>query len=367
MKILLIPENFPTDENPVAGIFMKDYVKAMQGFADVTVFNTNPWYRGVYEEAEGARSYDLHLFAKKWKFPFNVAAYTYWEWQSLQFAKKLPRPDLIHLHGTAQRGKWVAALADYWKVPFVITEHTGPWSAISHRPAILRRVKGIMEKADLVMPVSSHLETEIRESGIQPKKTAVLGNPVDTDFFTLRTKPLSSAKRILFLGRLDPFKGGLRTLKAFGAVADQHPDYRLTIAGTGLEADEIETFIASNQLESRVEFLRKQLTREEMRSLFHDSSFLVFPSEFESFGLVAAEAMATGLPVVITDRTGPVDFSFDSNCIPVDPLNLEDGLRKMIKNLHQYDPVQIRAGIVNKFGFCNWSALLEKTIQPLLK
>jgi len=77
--------------------------------------------------------------------------------------------------------------------------------------------------------------------------------------------------------------------------------------------------------------------------------------------------MSTGLPVVITDRTGPVDFSSESNCIPVDPLNLEDGLRKMIKNLHQYDPVQIRAGIVNKFGFSNWSALLEKTLQPLLK
>jgi hypothetical protein len=55
LKILLIPENFPTDENPVAGIFMKDYVKALQEFSEVTIFNSSPWYRGVYEEVEGAK------------------------------------------------------------------------------------------------------------------------------------------------------------------------------------------------------------------------------------------------------------------------------------------------------------------------
>lgn len=339
----------------------------MQPFADLTVFNSNPWYRGVYEQVEGVKMYELDLFSRKWNFPFNLPAYAWWERQSFQFAKKLPRPDLIWIHGTAQRGKWVSRLAEFWGVPLVITEHTGPWSAIASRTAVLHRVKKIMEKADLVMPVSRHLEREIRESGIHPKKMAVHGNPVDTEFFALRSKPLTDPRRILFLGRLDPFKGGLRTLKAFHSIAAAHPSYRLTIAGDGAEGDEIENFIAENQLESQVEFLRKQLTREEMRSLFHDSSFLVFPSEFESFGLVAAEAMATGLPVVITDRTGPVDFSDENNSIPVDPLNPEEGIREMINSLHRYDPAQIRDGVERKFGISNWSVSLEKTLRPLLK
>lgn len=364
MNILLIPENFPTDENPVAGIFMKDYIKAMQGFAEVTVFNSNPWYRGQYEEVEGARSFDLHLFAKKWKFPFNIAAYTYWEKQSLRFAKKLPKPDLIHLHGTAQRGKWVAQLAEYWNVPFVITEHTGPWSAISDRPAILKRVKSIMEKADLVMPVSHHLEKEILESGIKPKRMSVLGNPVDTDFFTLREKPLTATKRILFVGRLDPFKGGFRTLKAFDQIKNDYPEYRLTIAGDGVEGDAIESFIKENQLDHRVEFLRKQLTREEMRTLFHESTFLVFPSEFESFGLVAAEAMATGLPVVITDRTGPVDFSLKENSIQIHPHEIETGLSRCINNLTAFHPEEIREILAEHCSFLAWSERAEKIMRP---
>lgn len=358
MNILLIPENFPTDENPVAGIFMKDYIKAMQSFAEVTVFNSNPWYRGQYEEVDGARSFDLHLFSKKWKFPFNIAAYTYWEKQSLKFAKKLPKPDIIHLHGAAQRGKWVAELAAYWDVPFVITEHTGPWSAISDRPAILKRVKAIMEKADLVMPVSTHLEKEILESGITPKRMAALGNPVDTDFFTLREKPLTATKRILFVGRLDPFKGGLRTLKAFQSIHVDFPEYSLTIAGDGVEGDAIESFIKENQLDHRVEFLRKQLTREEMRTLFHESTFLVFPSEFESFGLVAAEAMATGLPVVITDRTGPLDYSNSSNSIQIEPRQIEDGCKQMMSVINHLTPRVVGNTVRNSFGLQPFSKKL---------
>ncbi|MCZ4408136.1 glycosyltransferase family 4 protein [Cryomorphaceae bacterium 1068] len=360
MNILLIPENFPTDENPVAGIFMKDYITAMQAFAKVTVFNSNPWYRGQYEEVEGARCFDLHLFAKKWRFPFNIAAYTYWERQSLKFTKKLPKPDLIHLHGTAQRGKWVAKLAAHWNVPFVITEHTGPWSAISARPAILKRVKGIMEKADLVMPVSKHLEKEILESGIKPQRMAVLGNPIDTDFFSLREKPLTATKHILFLGRLDPFKGGLRTLKAYNKIKDEFPEYRLTIAGDGVEGDAIQTFIEENHLEAGVEFLRKQLNREEMRTLFHESTFLVFPSEFESFGLVAAEAMATGLPVVISDRTGPLDYSSSTNSIQIEPESIEAGLREMIERIEGFDPKKVRSSIENNFGTAAFSNKLKE-------
>jgi glycosyltransferase involved in cell wall biosynthesis len=366
LNILLIPENFPTDENPIAGIFMKDYVKALQEFSDVTIFNSNPWYRGVYEEVSGAKSFDLHLFNKKMKFPLNLPAYAWWEKQSLNFAKKLPKPDLIYLHGTAQRGKWALQLARYWNVPLVITEHTGPWSAISSRPAILRRVKSVMEQADLVMPVSTHLEKEIRGSGIVPKRTAVLGNPIDTEFFRLRKTPLTATKRILFVGRLDPFKGGLRTLRAFHSLKDDFPDYRLTIAGDGVEAEDIENYIRENQLGPRVEFLRKQLSREEMRTLFHESSFLVFPSEFESFGLVAAEAMATGLPVVITDRTGPKDYSQPSNSIQVDPRDVSVGLFRMVESLQKYNDQHVRESVGRVYGYDSWAKEFKKIIFPFL-
>ena len=364
MKILLIPENFPNDENPVAGIFMKDYLKAMTLFSDVTMLNSNPWYRGVYEEVEGVKSYDLHFFSKKWRFPFNILAYSWWERQSFRFAQKFPQPDLIHLHGAAQRGHWALKLARFWNVPIVITEHTGPWSAISSSSTLLGRVKKILERADLVMPVSHHLSSEIQESGIYPSRIDVIGNPVDTEFFALREEPLNQ-KRILFLGRLDPFKGGLRTLKAFSRIASDFPDYKLTIAGRGADSEGIDKFISSAELENKVHFIPKQLSREQMRDLFYDHSFLVFPSEFESFGLVAAEAMSTGLPVLITNRTGPRDYSNNINSVQIDPNEIEKGLRSILESEQQFDPLKIRQSILNTFGTHAFSEKLNQAYRSI--
>ncbi len=352
-RVLIIPENFPTEHNPVAGIFMKDQIRAIQPFAEVTVLNSNPWYRGVYESVEGVKSFDFHLFAKKPSPLFRPLAYAWWANRSLAMAMKLNKPDIIHLHGASMRGTWVYKLAEKWNVPFVVTEHTGPWSAISNRPMIFKAVSKSFQKAAGIWPVSNHLKKEMVESGIDVQIDP-LGNPVDTDLFSLRAAPLASSKRILFVGRLDPFKGGLKTLKAFHQLEKHGFDYSLTIAGDGVEADAIQAYIDENQLQDSVFFLRGELDRLEMKALFHDVSFLVFPSEFESYGLVGAEAMATGLPVVLTDRTGPLDYATTENAIQLDPFSINSiaqGIKEMANRLEAFHPDQIRKDIVSRFGF----------------
>ena len=361
----MIPENFPTDENPVAGIFMKDQIKALKPEFELSVFNSNPWYRGVYEQVEGARFFDFHLFSKRPPTLFKLPGYAWWEYQSLQIAKKIPKPDLIHLHGASLRGGWVQQLAKHWEIPYIVTEHTGPWSAIAGRKRIFKRAKSTLENAAAVLPVSAHLKQEMIASSVAAKHWEVFGNPVDTEFFDLRKTRLGSSKNILFLGRLDDFKGGLQTLKAFYKIASQIPEYQLTIAGTGQEAHAIEAYIESNDLANRVEFLNQNFSREEMKMRFHGASFLVFPSLFESFGLVAAEAMATGLPVVITDRTGPRDFTSPETAIAVNPESVDEiaaGMLKMAENLENFNPVVIRKFVEDRWGFETYRNEVKHTI-----
>jgi len=358
IKVLIIPESFPTDENPVAGIFIKDQIKALLPHCDISVFNANPWYRGIYQHVEGAKFYDFHLFSNKLPTLTKAAGYAWWEFQTLQVAKKIPKPDIIHLHGAAMRGKWVEKLAEYWNIPFVVTEHTGPWSVIANRPRIFSRAKRTLEKAAVVLPVSNHLKQEMIDSGIVAKQWEVFGNPVDTGFFNLRDSSLASSRNILFLGRLDDFKGGFRTLKAFHQVADKIPGFRLTIAGTGDESKVISNYITDNDLSKQVEFLNQSFSRDEMKTLFHQASFLVFPSIFESFGLVAAEAMSTGLPVVITNRTGPRDFTNPRVAIAVNPESIDeigDAMVKMVTELERFSANEIRAFIEQKFGLAEYS------------
>lgn len=370
IKVLIIPESFPTDENPVAGIFIKDQIKALLPHCEISVFNSNPWYRGQYEEIEGVQFYDFHLFANRLPTITKPFGYAWWERQSFRLARKIPKPDIIHLHGAAMRGKWVEKLAKYWDIPFVVTEHTGPWSAISDRLRIFARAKRTLENAAVVLPVSNHLKQEMIDSGVETKRWEVFGNPVDTEFFSLRKTSLASSRNILFLGRLDDFKGGLRTLKAFHKVADEIPNFRLTIAGTGQESEMITKYIADNDLSHRVEFLNESFLREEMKVLFHRTSFLVFPSFFESFGLVAAEAMATGLPVIITDRTGPRDFTNTQVGIAVNPESVEeigDAMVKMVGGIDDFSPIEIRRFMEGKYGMDNYSKLVGTSYNQALR
>jgi glycosyltransferase involved in cell wall biosynthesis len=363
LNILLIPENYPTDLQPNGAVFMEDQVKVLREMSSLTMFNTNPWYRGAYRQIEGVRYFDFHVFEKKWVAPFNMLAYVWWERQSIRLGKKLPKPDIIHLHGASLRGRIATALANHWNVPLVITEHTGPWSAVSARPMVFSQAKKSMESATCICPVSHHLKEEILKSGIHPKQIQVLGNPVDTAFFALREKPLNEKRTILFLGRLDPFKGAMRTLRAFHKAMPDLPGWSLTIAGEGTEADEIKRYIAEHQLQDRASFSEGFFTRAEMRSFFYDASFLVFPSEFESFGLVGAEAMSTGLPLLVTDRTGPVDYFAEGCGIPVDPGDVDaiaTGMQAMVSQLSLFDSSLIRRQIEDNFGYRAFAKKLSK-------
>jgi glycosyltransferase involved in cell wall biosynthesis len=368
MRVLLIPEMYPSEDHPNAGVFMQDQVRALSSFAETLVFNTNPYHRGAYRETDAARFYDFHLFENRWPGPLNALAYAIWERQAFRVAKRIPKPDLIHLHGAALRGGLAAKLAEHWGVPLAVTEHTGPWSTISDRPYILRRVKKVMEAADCVMPVSRHLADEIKASGIHPGRLEVLGNPVNTELFALRNNALTSVKNILYLGRLDGFKGAFRTLRAFAKVAEQLLGYTLTIAGEGEEAEVIRLYIDANELEGRVEFHEGFFFREQMLAHFHRASFLVFPSIHESFGLVPLEAMSTGLPALLTDRTGPRDFFDPKVGIQVDPESEEaiaEGMLAMVARIGEFDSKAIRKHVVDGWGVECFSERLEKCYKDL--
>lgn len=369
-RLLIIPESFPTDADPVAGIFIKDQIQVLSNHFEVAVFNTNPWYRGAYESMNQAQFFDFHLFNKKLPTVLKPFGYWWWEYQCLKLAKKLPKPDVIHLHGASLRGRWVQKLAAYWSIPFVVSEHTGPWSAISSRPMIFNRVKDVFKSAAEVWPVSHHLKSEMAESGVDMQNVHVMANPVDSDFFTLRNTPLADSNMILFVGRLDDFKGGLRTLKAFHQAMPELPDFELCIAGFGSEAHVISEYIQENKLEIRVNFIEQKLSRQEMLGLFHQARMLVFPSLFESFGLVGIEAMSTGLPLVVTNKTGPRDYFEDSAGLQVDPMSIDqidDAMLSIARHPEKYDATNIRSHVVENFGFGAFAKKAKERFDGILK
>ena len=367
--MLLMPELFPTSQQPTAGIFILDQLKALSTFADVDIYHTHLWKPGDYLQLEDLGQEQFHLLSKKPSLPWHKLAYPLWEQEAFRYARSWQPPDVLHLHGASLRGPLAMRLARLWECPLVITEHTGPWSSISERPLLLRRARRAIESADLLLPVSTHLSQEIADSGIRPRRIEVLGNPLDTDFFSLRSKPLGAAKRILFLGRWDAFKGALRSLQAFIHIAGRIPDFRISIAGMGEESEALHKLARESKLGDRIEIIEAAMSREAMRGHFHRSSFLVFPSLHESFGLVAAEAMSTGLPVVITNRTGPRDYFQPSVGVQVEPDSI-DGLSAsmlhMAQHLSVFEPQEVRRGVVERYSLEQYAGHLRRLYTEVI-
>ena len=109
--------------------------------------------------------------------------------------------------------------------------------------------------------------------------------------------------RILYLGRLEPHKGLFDLLEAFKRLKQQIASVCLLIAGEGSLAKWVKQQASS---ETSIYYMGR-LSGERVWEAYAISDIFVLPSHFEPWGLVVNEAMASGLPVIVTDRVGCVD------------------------------------------------------------
>lgn len=116
--------------------------------------------------------------------------------------------------------------------------------------------------------------------------------------------PTAERKTVLFLGRLAPIKGPDLLLEAFHSITHRHPDLELVLAGPdfGLR-DQLAARIAQLGLGGRVR-LAGFVDERERAALFGQALVVCVPSRNEAMSLVALEAGAAGLPVLLTDRCG---------------------------------------------------------------
>jgi glycosyltransferase involved in cell wall biosynthesis len=212
--------------------------------------------------------------------------------------------------------------------------------------------KYIMQKASAVLTVSHHLKQEILNTSINPKKIIVTHNPVDTELFKLKETKLN--KTILFVGRLDNFKGALVSVKAFDSIYKENKDWQFTIIGDGEDYLPITQYLDLNpELKTRVHLLG-QKTKIEIAQQMQVSDFLVFPSKHESFGLVITEALSCGLPVIVGNTTAPKEFVDNENGLLVNYNSVEEiamAMQKLINSHSSYNSQEIRNKIVGNFGF----------------
>jgi len=120
-----------------------------------------------------------------------------------------------------------------------------------------------------------------------------------------RYPQIGDKKVVLFLSRLDPIKGLDRLIPALGDLALRRKDFAFVLAGMGNTAYEAEVaaLVKEHLLQEQTVFLG--LVHGSAKwALFRDADLFALSSYHENFGVAVVEAMAAGLPVIISDRVG---------------------------------------------------------------
>ena len=125
--------------------------------------------------------------------------------------------------------------------------------------------------------------------------------PEDYEAFQAAVPGLQGAPYLLFLSRLHPKKGGDMLIDAFAAISRQYPQYHLVMAGPddGHTRGRLERQVANAGLADRIHF-PGPLFGDAKWGALHAADAFVLSSHQENFGIVLAEAMACGTPVLTT-------------------------------------------------------------------
>lgn len=187
-----------------------------------------------------------------------------------------------------------------------------------------RWVEVMCAQLDEMWVPSSYVRACYLRSGVPAERVFVVPNGVDTDRFRPDAPPLAlrttKSFRFLFVGGTIGRKGIDILLDAYSSVFSATDDVCLVIKDMGgqsfYQGQTAQQLIADCQAKPNapeIEYIERTLSEQELAGLYAACHCLVHPYRGEGFGLPIAEAMASGLPVIVTNHGAALDFCGPEN------------------------------------------------------
>jgi glycosyltransferase involved in cell wall biosynthesis len=247
--------------------------------------------------------------AIRWHFPVDIDFYTVSFGLGRWLMSNIRRYDVVHVHGLFSFAPGCAAwLARAAGVPYVVRPFGVllPYGMTQRRPALKQLSFALLERRLLKGAAAVHFTSRFERD-----EAAALGLtcngvviPLGIEVEPLAARPERAADApfgLLFIGRIDPIKNLEGLIAALGLVSDAGANVRLRIAGEG-DADYAASLKALAErlgVAGRIDWLG-QVAGEGKRRLLQAASAFVLPSHSESFGIAAVEALAAGLPCIVS-------------------------------------------------------------------
>ena len=180
-----------------------------------------------------------------------------------------------------------------------------------------------------------------------------------------------SLRNFLFVGRFSPEKNIICLLEAFRKLRAHGSDWGLILVGNGPQKEEIEKYM--NEHDIKNVYLSGFRQKQEIVNFYAVSDVFVLPSTYEPWGLVVNEAMASGLPVLVSKKCGCYPdlikegingFSFD----PYDTNQLSVLMGKMAKGNYDLEKMgQAAIDTISDYTPERAARVIKETIENLLQ
>jgi L-malate glycosyltransferase len=346
MHVLILPAWYPSPEDPVSGSFVRDQARAVARHHDVTVLApfSPSGSDGVDEDLRVLRLPPPHGTGRRatmgrLRAMSAIIARLRMEGRS---------PQLIHAH-VFSAGALAVLLGRRWRIPVVLSEHDSDLIEGLVRGWDARVARFAFRSADVVCPVSDVLRRSI--VALEPRaRCEIVGNVVDIDAFAASPRPRIGhvGRRILVVAQLFPAKGLSYLLEALRLLVAERPEVTLEIVGDGPDRAELEA--QASRLP--VTFLGS-LPRPVVAARMRQADVLAAPSLVEPFGIVAVEALAAALPVVMTSVSGAAEVvaAHGGRVVPpADPVALHEALAELLDRSDIAVPPGTVDALLQRFG-----------------
>ena len=259
-------------------------------------------------------------------------------------------PQLVHVQVAWPAGLAALLLNLISRIPYILTEH---WSGYTAHSADFKAggafmklaARIIFRRARTVTAVSRYLADAIQTYGLPQDKVVVVPNVVDVlSKARLRQKTTKVVRALSVSMLYDRSKNISGLLKAFAELARSYPHVHLHLVGDGKDRAELTNLARRLGVLDKSVFFEGYVPNSELHKWFSKTNFFVLNSNYETFSMVTAEAIAHGVPVVVTKCGGPEEFVNKTVGILVernDKQSLVEGIEYMIKNWRKYDPTKL--------------------------
>lgn len=313
MRILVVGRSLPLKENYMLGSveYEQAQMLARNGhevyylFIDFRSMHHCRKIRQVEEIRDGVHIVTLHIPIGQ-KIPASVETQLgilLRHYQLNDFSRKYGVPDVVNVHYPSIYPYRIFASLQKQGAKIIGTEH---WSKVQNQnlpKRYLRCLRDFVKKSDALTCVGGNLKESIVKLTGTNRLIYIIPNIVSNVFCSKEAERSEKGFHFLAVGRLSKEKGYDKLIQAFCNTFKTNKMVHLHIVGGGKENDPLQKIILDNNAQDVVT-LHGLMKRQDLAEFYHQCDALVMSSDYETFGVPAAEAMTCGLPVIVTQNTG---------------------------------------------------------------